>query len=105
MRLNIRLWRLRPDFVKIDRSVTASAVRETHARLVLANMVKLIHECGAEAIIEGIETRDEALTAPSRASTAGAGKRASGSFRSTPTRWSCSSVRVPLLPVNSTRRG
>ncbi len=58
-----RLWRLRPDFVKIDRSVTASAVRETHARLVLANMVKLIHECGAEAIIEGIETRDEALTA------------------------------------------
>lgn len=58
-----RLWRLHPDFVKIDRSVTASAVRETHARLVLANMVKLIHECGAQVIIEGIETRDEALTA------------------------------------------
>lgn len=58
-----RLWRLRPDFVKIDRSVTASAVRETHARLVLANMVKLIHECGAKVIIEGIETRDEALIA------------------------------------------
>lgn len=58
-----RLWRLRPDFVKIDRSVTVSAVTETHARLVLANMVKLIHECGAKVIIEGIETRDEALTA------------------------------------------
>ena len=58
-----RLWRLRPDFVKIDRSVTVSAVRETHARLVLANMVKLIHECGAKVIVEGIETRDEALTA------------------------------------------
>lgn len=58
-----RLWRLRPDFVKIDRSVTVSAVRETHAKLVLANMVKLIHECGARVIVEGIETRDEALTA------------------------------------------
>lgn len=58
-----RLWRLRPDYVKIDRSVTVSAVRETHAKLVLANMVKLIHECGAKVIVEGIETRDEALTA------------------------------------------
>ncbi len=58
-----RLWRLRPDFVKIDRSVTVSAVRETHAKLVLANMVKLIHECGAKVVVEGIETRDEALTA------------------------------------------
>ncbi len=58
-----RLWRLHPDYVKIDRSVTASAVRETHARLVLANLVKLIHECGAKVIVEGIETRDEALTA------------------------------------------
>lgn len=58
-----RLWRLRPDFVKIDRSLTVSAVRETHARLVLANMVKLIQQCGAKVIVEGIETRDEALTA------------------------------------------
>ncbi|MEP7155662.1 MAG: EAL domain-containing protein [Betaproteobacteria bacterium] len=58
-----RLWRLRPDFVKIDRSVTVSAVRETHARLVFANMVKLIHECGAQVIVEGVETRDEALVA------------------------------------------
>lgn len=58
-----RLWRLRPDFVKIDRSVTATAARETHAKLVLTNMVKLIQQCGAKVIVEGIETRDEALTA------------------------------------------
>ena len=58
-----RLWRLRPDYIKIDRSVTAAAVSETHAKLVFANMVKLIHECGAKVIVEGIETRDEALTA------------------------------------------
>lgn len=58
-----RLWRLRPDFVKIDRSVIASAAREKHPKLVLANMVKLIQQCGAKVVVEGIETRDEALTA------------------------------------------
>ncbi len=58
-----RLWRLRPDFVKIDRSVTVSAVRDPHARRVLANMVNLIQQCGAKVIVEGIETRDEALAA------------------------------------------
>jgi EAL domain-containing protein (putative c-di-GMP-specific phosphodiesterase class I) len=58
-----RLWRLRPDFVKIDRSVIVSATREAHARLVLAQMIKLIQQCGAKVIVEGIETRGQALTA------------------------------------------
>ncbi len=58
-----RLWRLRPDFVKIDRSVIYSAVREHHARLVLNNMVTLIHDCGAKVVIEGIEERAEAIVA------------------------------------------
>jgi EAL domain-containing protein (putative c-di-GMP-specific phosphodiesterase class I) len=58
-----RLWRLRPDFVKIDRSVLLSAVNESHARLVLANMVRLIKSCGAKVIIEGIEDRAQALLA------------------------------------------
>lgn len=58
-----RLWRLKPDFVKIDRSVNATAVRDAHARRVLVNTINLIHECGARVIVEGIETRDEALLA------------------------------------------
>ena len=58
-----RLWRLRPDFVKIDRSVIVSATRETHAKLVLAQMIKLIQQCGAKVVVEGIETRGQALTA------------------------------------------
>lgn len=58
-----RLWRLRPDFVKIDRSITAAALRESHAQRVLFNMVKMIHACGAEVIVEGVETRDQALLA------------------------------------------
>ncbi len=58
-----RLWRLKPDFVKIDRSVNASAVRDAHARRVMLNTVNLIHECGAKVVVEGIESRDEALLA------------------------------------------
>jgi EAL domain-containing protein (putative c-di-GMP-specific phosphodiesterase class I) len=58
-----RLWRLRPDFVKIDRSVLKSAATEQQARLVLANMIRLIKSCGAEVIIEGVEERAEAKLA------------------------------------------
>ncbi len=58
-----RLWRLKPDFVKIDRSVNASAVRDAHARRVMINTINLIHECGAKVVVEGIESRDEALLA------------------------------------------
>ncbi|MBI3715839.1 MAG: EAL domain-containing protein [Betaproteobacteria bacterium] len=58
-----RIWRLKPDFVKIDRSVLQAALQDGHAQLVLENMIKLIHECGAKAILEGVETRDEALMA------------------------------------------
>jgi EAL domain-containing protein (putative c-di-GMP-specific phosphodiesterase class I) len=58
-----RLWRLRPDFVKIDRSLLKSAANEHQARLVLANMIRLIKSCGAKVIIEGIEERGEAKLA------------------------------------------
>jgi hypothetical protein len=58
-----RLWRIRPDFVKIDRSVVKSAGAETHARLVLANMIRLIKSCGAKVVIEGIEQHSEAVLA------------------------------------------
>ncbi len=58
-----RLWKLRPDFVKIDRSVLKSAATEQQARLVLANMIRLIKSCGAEVIIEGVESHVEATLA------------------------------------------
>lgn len=58
-----RLWRLRPDFVKIDRSVLKSAMSEPHARIVFANMIRLVKSCGAQVIVEGIEERAEAVLA------------------------------------------
>jgi EAL domain-containing protein (putative c-di-GMP-specific phosphodiesterase class I) len=58
-----RLWRLEPDIVKIDRSVMRSAAEDPSARRVLHNMVRMIHECGAAAVIEGVEERRDALIA------------------------------------------
>lgn len=58
-----RLWRLEPDIVKIDRSVMRSASQDPTARRVLHNMVRMIHECGAAAVIEGVEERRDALIA------------------------------------------
>jgi len=58
-----RLWRLRPDIVKLDGSIIRSAARDQHARMVLANMVKLVKECGAKVAIEGIEDSTEAKLA------------------------------------------
>ncbi len=58
-----RMWRLRPDIVKLDGLVIRAAARDEHARVVLTNMVKLIKECGAKVAIEGIEESAEARLA------------------------------------------
>lgn len=58
-----RIWRLKPDYVKIDHTVTRAALRDAHAQRVLENIVRLSHECGAHVVAEGIETRDEARLA------------------------------------------
>jgi EAL domain-containing protein (putative c-di-GMP-specific phosphodiesterase class I) len=58
-----RLWRLKPEIVKIDEHLIRVAAREAQARVVLANMVKLIKECGASVVIEGIEERAQAKLA------------------------------------------
>ncbi len=58
-----RMWRLQPDIVKLDGSIIRSAARDKHARIVLANMVKLVKECGAKVAIEGIEESAEAKVA------------------------------------------
>jgi EAL domain-containing protein (putative c-di-GMP-specific phosphodiesterase class I) len=55
-----RLWRLQPDIVKLDRLFVHHAARESHARMVLTNTIRLIKQCGAEVVIEGVEERTEA---------------------------------------------
>ena len=59
-----RIVRLRPDIVKIDRSLLSDAmIGESRSRRVLAALVELVHEANARVAIEGIENAAEALVA------------------------------------------
>ena len=58
-----RVWRIRPEIVKLDRSVVQRAAAEPRIARVVAQMVSLLHECGALVLTEGIETLDEAYLA------------------------------------------
>lgn len=58
-----RVWRLRPEIVKLDRSLVARAALEPGARRVVVQMVSLLHECGALVLMEGVETEAEAMVA------------------------------------------
>lgn len=58
-----RVWRLRPEIVKLDRSLVERAARDLRARRVVIQMVSLLHECGALVLMEGVETEAEAFVA------------------------------------------
>lgn len=58
-----RIWKIRPQIVKLDRSLIAQAAREKRVRRILPQLVSLLHESGAMVLIEGIETADEAYIA------------------------------------------
>ncbi|HET7314201.1 EAL domain-containing protein [Salinisphaera sp.] len=53
-----RLWRFRPDIVKLDRSIVGEAERCTgfSHRGLLSNLVSMLHEIGSLVVVEGIET-------------------------------------------------
>lgn len=58
-----RVWRLRPEIVKLDRSLVQRAARDASARRIVVQMVSLLHECGALVLMEGVETEAEAIVA------------------------------------------
>ena len=58
-----RIVSIRPDIVKIDRSVLVDAVGDEKARESLPGIVKLLHDAGASVAAEGIESAAEALVA------------------------------------------
>lgn len=58
-----RVWRLQPDIVKLDRSLTMRAAHDARAGRVVAQMVSLLHECGALVLMEGVEDEAAALLA------------------------------------------
>ncbi|MEO5367061.1 MAG: EAL domain-containing protein [Magnetococcus sp. WYHC-3] len=58
-----RIWKLKPDIVKLDGSILAHAAENTRAARILPGMVALLHEVGCLVLLEGIETTEQALLA------------------------------------------
>jgi EAL domain-containing protein (putative c-di-GMP-specific phosphodiesterase class I) len=50
-----RLWRISPDFIKLDIGIVHEAEANPKVRRVLAKLIEIAHELGAQAIVEGIE--------------------------------------------------
>jgi len=58
-----RIRRLRPDLVKLDRSIVMQAAVDPGIRAIVSGMVSLLHETGSLVVMEGIETEYEAMVA------------------------------------------
>jgi EAL domain-containing protein (putative c-di-GMP-specific phosphodiesterase class I) len=54
-----RVWRLNPDYVKIDRSLVAAAATNPRARIVLPKIIEIVHDLGAQVVCEGIEDAEQ----------------------------------------------
>jgi EAL domain-containing protein (putative c-di-GMP-specific phosphodiesterase class I) len=58
-----RIWTLKPDIVKLDRSMLLRASAHESIRQLLPGLVSLLHQAGALVIMEGIETEAQTLIA------------------------------------------
>ncbi len=58
-----RVWRLRPDIVKLDRAMITEAASNPLVHRILPGIVSLVHEAGCLVVMEGIETERQALIA------------------------------------------
>lgn len=58
-----RIWNIQPDIVKFDRSIIVQAETNRIVRKALPNLVGLIQELGCIALMEGVETEQQALIA------------------------------------------
>ena len=58
-----RIWRLKPDIVKLDRALVSQASEDRTARLMLPRVVAMLHEAGSLVLMEGVETETQAMIA------------------------------------------
>lgn len=58
-----RIWKAQPDIVKLDRGILLEATKSLRSQSVLRNLTKLIKEAGSVCLLEGIETKEQALLA------------------------------------------
>ncbi|HEY8118926.1 MAG TPA: EAL domain-containing protein [Methylophilaceae bacterium] len=54
-----RLWKLSPEFVKLDLGIIQQAEHDARVRKVLPSLVNIIRDLGAQPVIEGIETQTQ----------------------------------------------
>lgn len=58
-----RVWRIRPDIVKFDRSIVVQAEANPVVRKALPSLVSLVQEIGCITLMEGVENEQQALIA------------------------------------------
>lgn len=58
-----RVWKIRPDVVKLDRSFSVKAETDRAVRRLLPQIVGILHEAGTLVLLEGIETLEQARIA------------------------------------------
>ena len=58
-----RIWALKPNIVKLDRSMLLHAASRTDIRQLLPGIVALLHQGGAIVVMEGIEDESQAIIA------------------------------------------
>lgn len=58
-----RIWKIQPDIVKLDRGVLIEATRSGRSESILRNLTRLIKQAGSVSLLEGIETKEQAMLA------------------------------------------
>lgn len=58
-----RVWRIKPDIVKLDRSFALQCISDDTARRMLPRIVGLLHEAGSLVVLEAVENEDQAVLA------------------------------------------
>lgn len=58
-----RIWKLKADIVKLDRSLIVQASRDARARAFLSSISTMLHQAGKLVLLEGIETEEQTLIA------------------------------------------
>jgi EAL domain-containing protein (putative c-di-GMP-specific phosphodiesterase class I) len=58
-----RVWKIAPEIVKLDRVFATGAESDSRIRRLLPRVVALLHEAGVFVLLEGIETRKQAMVA------------------------------------------
>jgi len=58
-----RIWRIRPDIVKMDRTMVVHAAENARASRLFLSLIRMIRENGSLVLVEGLETREQAALA------------------------------------------